>query len=200
MENRRKLVLSISGSKSKIDRWPIIRLQITSRLDTSADETDQSATPLSPGSIYRPSGPWIARWFLRYIDRALFGFQIKSLHGKGRARKKIYMPRLFFLSDRRCYPFTVSGQKLNSPFLFFPPLFFFYSLLVRKRIESDWAERKNKEGGEKKKYFSFLRNDTRYPHFLSFFNATLIKDSERFVSLNVTLHSKVARENLSNKG
>lgn len=187
MENRRKLVLSISGSKSKIDRWPIIRLRITSRLDTSADETDQSATPLSPGSIYRPSGPWIARWFLRYIDRALFGFQIKSLHGKGRARKKIYMPRLFFLSDRRCYPFTVSGQKLNSPFLFFPlPPLFFYSLLVRKRIESDWVERKNKEGGEKKSIFRSSATTRDIHIFFLFLTQLLLKISNDL--FHSTLH------------
>lgn len=52
----RSHVRSVVAGKSKIDRWPIIRLQITSRLDTSADETDQSATPLSLGSIYRRAG------------------------------------------------------------------------------------------------------------------------------------------------
>lgn len=48
METR--LDWEIRGSVAgKIEDRSIIRLRITSRLDTSADETDQSATPLSAG-------------------------------------------------------------------------------------------------------------------------------------------------------
>ena len=127
-----------------------------------------------------------------------FSNQIVAREGSS-AKKNLYAPPVFPLRSA-LLPFHCQRPEIKFTLSLFSPSFFFYSLLVRKRIESDWAERKNKEGGEKKKYFSFLRNDTRYPHFLSFFNATLIKDSERFVSLNVTLLSKVARENLSNKG
>lgn len=128
------------------------------------------------------------------IDRALFGFKSNRSTGfEGRARnrgQKIYTPRLFFLSDQRGYPFIVSDQKLNSPFLFF--FLFFPSLLVRKRIESDRAERRNKEA-EKRNIFrsSATRHEILLSYFLfffflifnTFFN-TLIKDPERFVSLN----------------
>lgn len=127
------------------------------------------------------------------IDRALFGFKSNRSTGfEGRARnrgQKIYTPRLFFLSDQRGYPFIVSDQKLNSSFLFF----FFFSLLFSFVNISNRIGRRGEIKKQKKEiFFVPPQRDTRFCFrifffffliFNTFFN-TLIKDPERFVSLN----------------
>lgn len=140
------------------------------------------------------------------IDRALFGFKSNRSTGfEGRARnrgQKIYTPRLFFLSDQRGYPFIVSDQKLNSPFLFL-----FFSLLFSFVNVSNRIGRRGEIKKQKKEiFFVPPQRDTRFCFRIFFFffwfflTLSLKIPNDSFHPTATFLSFGRHKENLSNKG